>query len=147
MLTPHPKPLPTCLAILGLALPSSLAFSAGPASASHVRCGDTITANTTLDSDLVDCPSNGILIGADGITLDLNGHTIAGDDEPFEPCPVDQPCDIGVLNEGHDDVTIQGGTVRGFGPGVGVVQANRNRLRDVAAVQRCAGGPARPATS
>ncbi len=134
MLTSHPKPLPTCLAILGLALPCSLAFSAGQASASHVRCGDTITADTTLDSDLVDCPSNGILIGADDITLDLNGHTIAGDDEPFEPCPVDQPCDIGVLNEGHDDVTIQGGTVRDFGPGVGVVRAKRNRLRDVAAV-------------
>jgi parallel beta-helix repeat protein len=111
-----------------------LALTAGQASASHVSCGDTITADTTLDSDLVDCPSNGIVIGADDITLDLNGHTIDGDDEPFEPCPVDQPCDIGVLNEGHDAVTIEGGTVRDFGPGVVVVRAKRNRLRDVAAV-------------
>jgi parallel beta-helix repeat protein len=111
-----------------------LALTAGQASASHVSCGDTITADTTLDSDLVDCPSNGIVIGADDITLDLNGHTIDGDDEPFEPCPVDQPCDIGILNEGHDAVTIEGGTVRGFGPGVVVVRAKHNRLRDVAAV-------------
>ena len=31
----------------------------------------------------------------------------AGDGEAFEPCPEDQPCDIGILNEGHDAVTIQ----------------------------------------
>jgi parallel beta-helix repeat protein len=135
MLTSHPKPLPACVAILALALTCSIAFGAGQASASHVRCGDTITTDTTLDSDLVDCPSNGILIGADGITLDLNGHTIDGDDEPFEPCPKDEPCDLGVLNEGHDAVTIEGGTVREFGLGVVVVRAKRNRLRDLAAVE------------
>jgi parallel beta-helix repeat protein len=111
-----------------------LALTAGQASESHVSCGDTITADTTLDSDLVDCPSNGIVIGADDITIDLNGHTIDGDDEPFEPCREDEPCDIGVLNDGHDAVTIEGGTVRDFGPGVVIVQAKSNRLRDVAAV-------------
>ena len=56
-----------------------LAFGASQASASHVSCGDTIIADTTLDSDLVDCPGNGIVIGADDVTLDLNGHTIDGD--------------------------------------------------------------------
>ena len=44
-----------------------------------MSCGDTITTDTTLDSDLVDCPTNGIVIGADNVTLDLNGHTIDGD--------------------------------------------------------------------
>ena len=39
-----------------------LALTAGQASANHVRCGDTITADTTLDGDLIDCPSNGIVI-------------------------------------------------------------------------------------
>ena len=134
MLTSRPYPLATSLAILALALTFFLAFGAGQASATHVSCGDTITTDTTLDSDLVDCPSNGIVIGADGITLDLNGHTISGDDEPFEPCPDDEPCDIGVLNDGHDAVTIEGGTVRDFGPGVGIVLAKRNRLRHLAAV-------------
>ena len=104
-----------------LALACSVAFGAGQASATHVRCGDTITADTTLDSDLLDCPNNGIVIGADDITLDLNGHTIDGDGDPFEPCPKDEPCDIGVLNEGHDGVTIKGGTVTDFGLGVVVV--------------------------
>jgi len=135
MVSSHPHPLPTCLAVLTLALACSLASTAGQASASHLSCGDTITTDTTLDGDLRDCPSNGIVIGADDITLDLNGHTISGDDEPFQPCPEDQPCDIGVLNEGHDAVTIQGGTVTGFGLGIVVVRAKRNRLRNLAAVE------------
>src|SRR5829696_777964 len=121
--------------VAGLAASGAMALGGGQALASHVSCGDTITADTMLDSDLPECPNNGIVIGADDITLDLNGHTISGDDEPFEPCPEDQPCDIGVLNEGHDAVTIQGGTVRGFGPGVVVVRAKRNRLHNLAAVE------------
>jgi parallel beta-helix repeat protein len=139
MLTSRPYPLATSVAVLALALTCSIAFGAGQASASHVRCGDTITADTTLDSDLVDCPSNGILIGADDITLDLNGHTIDGDDEPFEPCP-EGPCDLGVLNEGHDAVTIEGGTVRDFGLGVVVARARGNRVRDVVAVENTSEG-------
>jgi hypothetical protein len=65
---------PATLAMLALALVS---FCPAGALASHVRCGDTITANTTLDSDLLDCAGDGIGIGADGITLDLNGHSTA----------------------------------------------------------------------
>ena len=37
-----------------------------------------ITHNTTLHTDLVNCPDNGIVIGADDITLNLNGHVIDG---------------------------------------------------------------------
>jgi len=118
-----------------LALACSVAFGAGQASATHVRCGDTITADATLDADLLECPNNGIVIGADDIAIDLNGHTIAGDGEPFKPCPEDEPCDIGILNEGHDAVTIEGGTVRDFGLGVVVVRARGNRLRHLAAVE------------
>ena len=54
--------------------------------ASHVGCGDTITADTTLDSDLVNCPNNGIVIGAEDVTLDLNGHRIDGDGTPAAGC-------------------------------------------------------------
>jgi hypothetical protein len=42
------------LAIFTLAVAGLLALGAGQASASHVSCGDEITADTTLDSDLVD---------------------------------------------------------------------------------------------
>ena len=44
----------------------------------HVMCGDTIIDDTVLDSNLIDCPGDGIIIGADNIKLDCDGHTIAG---------------------------------------------------------------------
>ena len=83
-----------------------------------LECGTTITADTTLDRDLSDCPSNGILIGADDITLDLNGHTISGDGKPVKRCPRDLPCDLGVFTDRYDGVTVRNGSVRGFGIGV-----------------------------
>jgi parallel beta-helix repeat protein len=117
------------LGILALSLGCCLAFSPSQASASHVSCGDTITADTTLDGDLVSCPGNGILIGADNITLDLNGHTVAGDDEPVLPCETPFRCDVGVLNDGHDGVSIRHGSVKMFDDGVSVMDA-----RDVSVV-------------
>jgi len=106
-----------------------LAVTGGEASASHVGCGDTITADTTLDSDLLNCPNNGILIGADGITLDLNGHVIDGNGAPTAGCDAEvEFCDTGVGNE-HDRVTIKGGRVRDFGLGVFIFAARHNRLR------------------
>ena len=86
--------------------------------AGPLSCGDTITVDTTLDSDLLDCPNNGIVIGADDITLDLNGHTIDGDDALVDPCPENEFCDVGVANDGHNGVRIKGGDISGFAFGV-----------------------------
>jgi parallel beta-helix repeat protein len=77
------------------------------ASATHVGCGDVITEDTTLDSDLVNCPEDGVVIGASGITLDLAGHLIDG---------ISTPGAAGADNSGgHDGVTVTGGTIREFG--------------------------------
>ena len=97
--------------------------------ANHVSCGETITTDTTLDSDLVNCPNNGIVIGADGITLDLAGHRIDGDGAPAIGCdPEIEFCDIGVVNDGHDGVTIRDGSMQEFDWGVGIGDARANRL-------------------
>jgi len=78
----------------------------GQALATHVKCGDTITRDTKLDSDLVDCPGDGIVIGADNIKLDLNGYTIDGDSSDRY---------VGVQNfDGYDNNTIENGTLRDF---------------------------------
>lgn len=101
---------------------AALAFfvvGAGAANGNHMSCGDTITQDTRLDSDLIDCPGNGLVIGADGITLDLRGHTIDG-----------RGGGIGVDNSaGHDGVTIQRGTIRDFNMGVFGEQAVGNVVR------------------
>jgi parallel beta-helix repeat protein len=69
------------------------------------------------------------VIGADNITLDLNGHTIDGDGELNEDCADDELCDVGVAIDGHTRVTVTGGSVREFGDGVLLVSASHNRLR------------------
>ena len=122
------------LAILAVALGCGLALGAGPASANHVSCGDEITADTTLDSDLVTCENNGIVIGADDITLDLNGHRIDGDGTASPGCdPKTELCDFGIANDGHDGVTVRDGSVREFGIGVLVGGARRNRVLAISA--------------
>jgi parallel beta-helix repeat protein len=119
-------------ALLVLALTCWLVLGVGEASASHVSCGDEITVDTTLDSDLVDCENNGVVIGADDITLDLNGHSIDGDGTEFEACdPKQEACDVGVANEGHDGVTVRDGAVREFGVGVLVGGARKNRVVNI----------------
>ena len=48
-------------AFITVAATVATAFGGGPApAASELSCGDTITADTTLTDDLVDCPSNGM---------------------------------------------------------------------------------------
>ena len=66
-----------------------------------MQCGDTITQDTTLDSDLLDCPGPAIIVGADGITIDLGGHTVSG--QVFGPS---------VGNSGFDDVTVRNGRLQ-----------------------------------
>src|SRR3954447_23006033 len=111
--------------LAGAALSLALAPGAQAAKPVHVSCGDTITADTKLANDLINCERHGIVIGARNITLDLNGHTIDGDGVPFEPCPADEPCDAGIANsgirdgrpfngEGYRGETIKNGWVREF---------------------------------
>jgi large repetitive protein len=107
------------------------ASSADAATASNVSCGEVITTDTTLDGDLVDCPGNGIVIAADGVTLDLNGHTIDGDGELVDSCPGNGPCNLGVVNDGHDGVTVRDGSVREFAVGAFVFSARHNRVVDI----------------
>ena len=98
--------LPLALLFAGLVL----TIATSPAVAEHVQCGDVITQDTTLDSDLVDCPGDGIVIGASGVTLDLAGHLIDG---------TSAAGGAGVSNRaGHDGVTVTHGTIRDFGGSV-----------------------------
>jgi parallel beta-helix repeat protein len=106
--------------ILALSVLALLTFTrAEAAGPGQPQCGDTITTDTTLHADLVNCPNNGIVIGADGIKLDLNGHTIDGDGKPTAGCDVETEfCDVGVANDGHDGVTVMHGSIREFGGGI-----------------------------
>ena len=124
-----PAPGAVSVTLLAAALACWLAMGGTQASAAQVNCGDTITADTTLHHSLVNCANNGIVIGANGVTLNLNGHRIDGDGTPAAGCDFQTEfCDVGVVNDGHDGVTVRHGSVREFGFGVFVGRARHNRV-------------------
>ena len=49
-----------------------------PVSAAHVPFGQVITQSTTVHGDVGACPGDGLIVAADGIVLDLNGHEVSG---------------------------------------------------------------------
>jgi hypothetical protein len=114
-----------------LAAAMLLPLSAGQALASNVHCGDVITHDTKLDSDLT-CPGDGLVIGADGITLDLGGHTLTGTGQDTK----------GVSNPGYDGVTIENGVVSfplyGSTDAIALGTVADNTLRDLSLVGRAA---------
>lgn len=96
------------------------------ASGATLSCGQTITESTVLDNDLSGCANNGIIIGADNITLDLNGHTVAG-----TPASGDQG---GVVLVGRTGVTVTNGTVTSFDVGVVIEGGSGNTVLGVNAI-------------
>jgi hypothetical protein len=86
-----------------------------------VGCGDTLTADLRLTADL-NCEGLGtaFVIGAPGIEVDLAGHTVSGN------------AGAGLDNSaGFDDLVVRDGSVAGFGNGIVVEGASRNRFLDV----------------
>ena len=93
-------------------------WTIGPAPvAAAVTCGQILTQSTRLTNDLIDCGGYGLIVGAPGITIDLDGHIVDG-----------MGLDAGILNNGHDDVTITNGFVHEFLYGV---QLNPGTARNV----------------
>ncbi|MEV4755865.1 right-handed parallel beta-helix repeat-containing protein [Micromonospora sp. NPDC049559] len=96
----------SCLAT-AITLAATLVVAAGPAHAAPpVACGDTVTADVVLTADLT-CPGDGLSIGADGVTVDLNGHTISG-----------SATGTGIQAVEVDDLRVRDGVIRGFTIGV-----------------------------
>jgi len=56
--------------------------------ATSPSCGQVVTTNVVLTANLVCNETDGIIIGADSITVDLNGHTITGPDVTPEDATV-----------------------------------------------------------
>lgn len=87
-----------------------------PNQAQAISCGDFITSNTVLTEDL-ECTSGftALFIGADDVTLDLNGFSLSG------------PRDMeGVVVLNHNNVKIigNGGVIKGFWVGINTSESN-----------------------
>jgi parallel beta-helix repeat protein len=81
-----------------------------------LTCGQTVTASVTLSANLVNCPGNGLNVGANGITIDLGGHAIFGADGH-----IGEGIHVGAFNS----VTITNGAIYGFFYGVHAVYPGR----------------------
>ena len=120
------KKLTTLMAV-GAATAIALAFTGAPKVAQAApcggailcACGDTVIADTVLTGNLTCAGTKGLIIFADGITLDLGGFTVTGTAAPFAH---------GIENAGNqisdpapggfDGVTVRNGTVVGFEQGI-----------------------------
>ena len=95
---------------------SRLASSAGPVAvadvhATTIACGATLLTDLKLEHDLT-CPGDAIIVGADAIRVDLNGHTVAG-----------SGVGVGITVRTREGVTVSGGVVRGFVTGIFVASS------------------------
>jgi hypothetical protein len=90
--------------------------------ANPVTCGMVVTTNIRLDSDLV-CSGPGLIAGAHGIVIDLNGHALFGS----APSVFGNGVDITAFN----GVTVRDGIIDGFSNGVIVSGAVRTTVRHV----------------
>jgi nitrous oxidase accessory protein NosD len=88
---------------------AACAFAVIGAAASDTEndlCGTTVVADLTLDHDLM-CTGNALVVGADGVAIDLAGHTITG-----------PGTGAGVLIVGRQGVWVMGGQIENFTAGV-----------------------------
>ncbi len=95
--------LTTVLAVVAAILPATPATAARDGQGTPVACGDTLTSGVILTTDLT-CDGDGLLIGADDVTVNLAGHTLGG-----------PGYGVGVTLQGHKGVTVKNGVITGFG--------------------------------
>jgi hypothetical protein len=113
--------------VLLTATVAALLALAPTASAQTLTCGSTVTHDVTLDAD-INCPSpgetSGLVVGANGITINLNGHTINGGNGG-----VGGGGGIGIDNRGgFDRVTVLNGSIEAFSSAAALKNADLNRL-------------------
>lgn len=77
----------------------------------QLSCGQVVTTDVVLGRDLSHCNGHGLVVGADGITVDLGGHVIDGDHDL-------STAGNGIEVRSRRQVTIRNGTIRGFVYGV-----------------------------
>ncbi len=104
--------------------------------AATVSCGQTITKNTTLTADVGPCAADGIIIGADNITLNLNGRRVFGNSDQGasgEFAGIRLAGRTGVTVTGHPGKSGKTGTVSGFEAGVVIDGGSANTVQNVTA--------------
>lgn len=79
------------------------------------NCGDTLTSSYNMTSDLTGCTADGIIIGANNIILDCQGHTINGNNPGFPYAGINNGGELvgGYFTGGYNNVTIKNCIITG----------------------------------
>jgi parallel beta-helix repeat protein len=122
------------LSLLAAAVVAAQTPAASPVQAPAVTptpveptAGMLITRSTTLKPGTYPLPSAGfdapaLVVRGDNITLDLTGVTLEGGEALADP---DTYTGVGVLVDGGANVTIRGGTIRGYKVGIRAQKASK----------------------
>lgn len=106
------------------ALCGSVVVGIQAAGASVLACGSVVTHSIVLTADVGPCTGDGIVVGADGIVVDLNGHTVSGAPSVGR---------VGVLVENRHRVTVRNGRVTRFEAGIALVGGGSHRVEGMTA--------------
>ena len=108
--------------------PLGLTTNSGVAS-----CGETVTEDVTLTSDLNCGPGDGLTVAASGVTINLNGYSISSSDEAGSEDPsMDYDGSSGILVANADDVDITGlGEIDGFDRGITFMGSSGGQVTDL----------------
>jgi len=87
--------------------------------ASDDLCGATIVESLKLDHDVA-CGGDGLIVGADGIRIDLDGHVLSGGGSG-----------VGIIVSGRRDVSITAGTIGNFATGIRIVASTDVEIKYV----------------
>ena len=101
----------------------TLVMLATPASATHVVCGQVVTTSITLDSNLVGCTGDGLIVRASNVTIDLNGYRISGANGAGD--------NAGIRLAMVSGVTVKNGTVEGFDAGISIMGGGGNTVQNM----------------
>jgi hypothetical protein len=111
---------------LALVLPAAAAalllVGSAAAKSSALTCGTVVTSNTTLASDL-NCSGysgDALGVGADNVTVNLNGHTITSDGSH-----------AGVASGGYDGVTVQNGKITNAADAVDIEGSSNSSVKNL----------------
>jgi parallel beta-helix repeat protein len=129
--------------VLALASTYGLAATAQAAPGARTAvCGQTIRRNITLSADVGPCSrTDGLVVGADNVTVNLNGHSVLGD--PAVQCDLThpKPCDnVGIRVPHRTGVHVTNGTVKFFDAGIAIQGGAHNFVTNITATRNIGSG-------
>lgn len=95
-------------------------------------CGQRIDQDFVLSGDL-SCTGDGLVVVADGVTVDLGGKRITGPGMGPQTWPQPQLDSVGVRVEGMNKVTVKNGSIADFSTAVYFVKVTGGVIEDVSA--------------